>query len=109
MDVNFNELKITSRYFQGGSNSARNESMVAIVRSIGKVMHIPVVATQIETDAMESRAIASGIEYLQGHRISVPLLADAAEGWLRNGKAIDAFPSRSIGGHALSGPEVTGR
>jgi EAL domain-containing protein (putative c-di-GMP-specific phosphodiesterase class I) len=57
---------------------------VAIIRSIGKVMNIPVVATQIETEAMESRALASGIEYLQGYHISPDLPPDAAEGWIGN-------------------------
>jgi diguanylate cyclase (GGDEF)-like protein len=84
VDLKFAQLKITSRYFQGGSDAARNEAMVAIIRSIGKVMNIPVVATQIETEAMESRAISSGIEYLQGYRISPPLPPETAEGWIRN-------------------------
>jgi EAL domain-containing protein (putative c-di-GMP-specific phosphodiesterase class I) len=84
VDLKFNQLKITGRYFQGGSDAARNEAMVAIIRSIGKVMNIPVVATQIETEAMESRALASGIEYLQGYHISPELSPDAAEGWIRN-------------------------
>jgi diguanylate cyclase (GGDEF)-like protein len=83
VDVKFNQLKITSRYFGGGIDAVRNESLVAIIRSIGKVMNIPVVATQIETEAMELRATSSGIEYLQGYRISPALPPDAAEGWLR--------------------------
>jgi EAL domain-containing protein (putative c-di-GMP-specific phosphodiesterase class I) len=58
--------------------------MVAIIHSIGAVMKIPIVATQIETQAMESRASSTGIEYLQGYHISLALVPDDAEAWLRN-------------------------
>jgi EAL domain-containing protein (putative c-di-GMP-specific phosphodiesterase class I) len=47
-------------------------------------MKIPIVATQIETQAMESRASSTGIEYLQGYHISLALVPDDAEAWLRN-------------------------
>jgi len=84
VDVKINQLKITGRYFQSGKDSTRNDAMVAIIHSIGAVMNIPIVATQIETQAMESRASSTGIEYLQGYHISLALVPDDAEAWLRN-------------------------
>jgi EAL domain-containing protein (putative c-di-GMP-specific phosphodiesterase class I) len=84
VDVKINQLKITGRYFQSGKDSTRNDAMVAIIHSIGAVMNIPIVATQIETQAMESRASATGIECLQGYQISRPVEPDDAEAWLRN-------------------------
>jgi EAL domain-containing protein (putative c-di-GMP-specific phosphodiesterase class I) len=84
VDVKINQLKITGRYFQSGKDSTRNDAMVAIIHAIGAVMNIPIVATQIETQAMESRASSTGIEYLQGYHISLALVPDDAEAWLRN-------------------------
>lgn len=58
--------------------------MIAIIKSIGKVIQVPVVATQIETDLMESHAIHAGVDYLQGYSISTHLTAGNVEEWLRN-------------------------
>jgi diguanylate cyclase (GGDEF)-like protein len=84
VDVKINQLKVTGRYFQSGKDSIRNDAMVAIIHSIGVVMNTPIVATQIETQAMESRARLTGIEYLQGYHISQALVPDDAEAWLRS-------------------------
>jgi len=85
VDLKINQLKIISRYLQSGKDIVRNDAIVAIIHSIGTVMNIPVVATQVETEAMEMRAISAGIEYLQGYHISRSLIPDEAEVWLRNG------------------------
>jgi EAL domain-containing protein (putative c-di-GMP-specific phosphodiesterase class I) len=42
---------------------------------------------------MELRAIATGVEYLQGYHISLPLAADAAEVWLRDRSAAGCNPA----------------
>jgi EAL domain-containing protein (putative c-di-GMP-specific phosphodiesterase class I) len=84
VDLEINQLKIISRYLQSGKDSVRNDAVVAIIHSIATVMHIPLVATQIEAEAMEMRAIAAGIEYLQGYHVSRALAPDEAEVWLRN-------------------------
>jgi diguanylate cyclase (GGDEF)-like protein len=85
VDLKINQLKIPGRYLQSGKDIKRNDAIVAIIHSIGTAMNIPVVATQIETEAMEMRAMSAGIEYLQGYHISGPLVPDEAEVWLRNG------------------------
>lgn len=41
----------------------------AIVREVGKVLHAPVVACQIDSAARESKAIDAGMEFLQGYRL----------------------------------------
>ena len=84
VDVKINQLKVTGRYFQGGKDCIRNDAVIAIIHSIGTVMNIPIVATQIETQAMEARASLTGIEYLQGYHISHALVAEDAEAWLRS-------------------------
>jgi predicted signal transduction protein with EAL and GGDEF domain len=84
VDLKINQFKIVSRYLQTGKDIVRNDAIVAIIHSIGTVMNIPVVATQIETEAMETRAISAGIEYLQGYHYSRSLVPDEAEVWLRN-------------------------
>jgi diguanylate cyclase (GGDEF)-like protein len=84
VDLKINQLKIISRYFQSGKDIVHNDAIVAIIHSIGTVMNIPVVATQIETEAMELRASSAGIEYLQGYHIGRALVPDDAEVWLRN-------------------------
>jgi chemotaxis family two-component system sensor kinase Cph1 len=84
VDLKINQLKITNRYFQGGKTASRNDAMVAIIRSIGTVMNIQIVATQIETEAMQLRASSNGIEYMQGYHIGPALGPDTAEAWLRS-------------------------
>jgi chemotaxis family two-component system sensor kinase Cph1 len=84
VEVKVNKLKITGGLLRGGNNASKNDGIISIIRSIAKVMNVPVVATQIETEAMELRAIAAGIEYLQGQRICPPSSANDAADWLRN-------------------------
>jgi chemotaxis family two-component system sensor kinase Cph1 len=84
VDVKINQFKVAGSYFQSGKDRIRNDAMIAIIHSIGKVMNIPIVATQLETDVMEMRARATDMDYLQGYHISLALAPDAAEVWLRN-------------------------
>jgi chemotaxis family two-component system sensor kinase Cph1 len=84
VEVKINTLKVTGGLFRGGANASKNDAVISIIRSIAGVMNALVVATQIETEAMESMAISSGIEYMQGFQICLPLRADDAEDWLRN-------------------------
>ena len=67
-----------------GPTMTRNDALIAIIHQVGRVLRVPIVATQIETEAMGLRATSAGIDYLQGDFISRPLTVDAAEGWLRN-------------------------
>jgi diguanylate cyclase (GGDEF)-like protein len=83
-DVKLNQLKITNKYFETGPAMNRNDALIAIIHQVGQVLRVPIVATQIETEAMGLRATSAGIDYLQGNLISQPLTDDAAEGWLRN-------------------------
>jgi diguanylate cyclase (GGDEF)-like protein len=83
-EVKLNQLKITNKYFETGPAMNRNDALIAIIHQVGRVLRVPIVATQIETEAMVLRATSAGIDYLQGDLISRPLTVDAAEGWLRN-------------------------
>ncbi len=83
-DVKLNQFKITNKYFKTDLAMNRNDALVAIIHQMGRVLRVPIVATQIETEAMGLRATSAGIDYLQGDLISRPLTVDAAEGWLRN-------------------------
>jgi diguanylate cyclase (GGDEF)-like protein len=82
-DIKINKLKIAGSYFEEGKNVNRNDASIAIIREVGRVLHIPIVATQIETEAMALRATAAGIEYLQGYHLCRPLEPDLVEEWLR--------------------------
>ncbi len=59
-------------------------ALPAFIKSIGKVLKVPVVATQIETAALAAQAIAAGIELLQAYSICPGLAAGAAEQSLRS-------------------------
>ena len=83
-EVKLNQLKIANKYFETGPTMTRNDALIAIIHQVGRVLRVPIVATQIETEAMGLRATSAGIDYLQGDFISRPLTVDAAEGWLRN-------------------------
>jgi diguanylate cyclase (GGDEF)-like protein len=83
-DVKFNQLKITNKYFEAGPAMNRNDALIAIIHQVGRVLRVPIVATQIETEAMKLRALGAGIDCLQGYLISRPLTVDAAEAWLAN-------------------------
>jgi diguanylate cyclase (GGDEF)-like protein len=83
-DIKFNHLKLAGKFFEPSRDNTRNDLLVAIVHELGRVLHVSIVASQIETELMEERAQAAGIEYLQGYRISRELSADGAEEWLRN-------------------------
>jgi diguanylate cyclase (GGDEF)-like protein len=83
-EVKINQLKLAGKYFEPGRDSTGNDVLVAIVHELGRVLRIPIVASQIETEAMERRAVAADVEYLQGYRVSRELTADGAEQWLRN-------------------------
>jgi len=82
-DVKINKLKTVGKYFAPGRESGRNDALIAIIREVGRVLHVPIVATQIESETMERRATSAGIEYLQGNHICRPLAAATAEEWLR--------------------------
>lgn len=66
-----------------------NDALISIIKQVGRILHLPIVATQIETEAMAFRATAVGIEYLQGHLICRPLNSLSAEAWLRGRIAKD--------------------
>jgi diguanylate cyclase (GGDEF)-like protein len=83
-DVKFNQLKIANKYFEPGPAMTRHDALIAIIHQVGRVLRVPIVATQIETEAMELKAINAGIDFLQGDLISRPLTGDAAEEWLRS-------------------------
>jgi diguanylate cyclase (GGDEF)-like protein len=83
-EVRINQLKMAGRYFEWSKDTTRNDALIAIIHEVGRVLRIPLVATQIENEAMELRASVAGIEYLQGRLISRELKPDAAEQWLRD-------------------------
>jgi chemotaxis family two-component system sensor kinase Cph1 len=83
VDVKINKLKMAGTHFEGGKNLKKNDALIAIIREVGRVLHVPIVATQIDSETMERRATTAGIEYLQGYHICRPLEAAIAEDWLR--------------------------
>jgi EAL domain-containing protein (putative c-di-GMP-specific phosphodiesterase class I) len=82
-DIRINKLKMAGTHFEGGQHSKRNDALIAIIREVGRVLQVPIVATQIDTETMERRATNAGIEYLQGNHICPPFAAATAEEWLR--------------------------
>jgi len=82
-DVKINKLKMAGTHFEGGKNLKKNDALIAIIRELGRVLQLPIVATQIDSETMERRATTVGIEYLQGNHICRPLAAAIAEEWLR--------------------------
>jgi len=83
-ELKINQLKIPGKLFINDDKAIKNDALIAIIKSIGKVIQVPVVATQIETDLMEIHAINAGIDYLQGYSISTHLTTGDVEEWLRN-------------------------
>jgi diguanylate cyclase (GGDEF)-like protein len=81
-EVRINKLKVLGKYFDS-PDSARNDALLAIIREVGRVLHSPIVATQLETPAMLARATSAGVEYLQGNIVTRALPPDAAEQWLK--------------------------
>lgn len=84
LDVKINHLKISAKQFTTDSSQIKNNALFAIIASIGKGIHVPVVATQIETVDMETQAMNSGIELLQGNLISHSMTAEDVIPWLRS-------------------------
>jgi predicted signal transduction protein with EAL and GGDEF domain len=84
IDVKICQLKTSGKHFSAVADVNKSDAMIAIIREVGRVLQVPIVATQIETDLMAARATAAGIEYLQGTLISHELTPDAADGWLRH-------------------------
>lgn len=82
-DIKINKLKMAGTHFEGGQNSKRNDALIAIIREVGRVLQVRIVATQIDSETMERRATTAGMEYLQGNHICPPLAAATAEEWLR--------------------------
>jgi diguanylate cyclase (GGDEF)-like protein len=83
-DLKIGQLKVTGDFFKVNKDIAKADALIAIIHEVGRVLRVPIVATQLETTEMEGRATFAGIEYLQGYCISLPLKCDAAEEWLRN-------------------------
>ncbi|MEO8281475.1 MAG: EAL domain-containing protein [Ideonella sp.] len=83
LDLRINHLKVPGRIFDTGDSKRGSDALVAVIKTIGKVLRVPVVATQIETSEMEAYAIDAGIELLQGFSISQCLPAADAEKLLR--------------------------
>jgi predicted signal transduction protein with EAL and GGDEF domain len=86
-DVKINQFKVPGQLFEASDDTTKSDALIAIVREVGRVVHVPIVASQIETAAMERRAVAAGIHYLQGHLISPGMKPEEAEVWLCNREA----------------------
>lgn len=83
--LHVNQLKVPGKLFVEETAETEGGGLAAIINSIGNVIYAHVVATRIETAAMEKRATASGIELLQGYAISHGLSPDEVEKVLRTG------------------------
>ncbi|MBA2723575.1 MAG: diguanylate cyclase [Methylibium sp.] len=83
LGLRINQLKVPGQIFDKIDGTRRNAALAPVIRSIGKVLRVPVVATQIETATMEAQAVKAGIELLQGYSISRCLVPADAEAWLR--------------------------
>jgi len=95
-DLKLNNIKIVAKHFENESEMKKNDALISIIQQVGRVLRLPIVATQIESEAMACRAMATGLEYLQGYFISRPLSPESAETWLRNRTGPDeAAPSSS--------------
>jgi len=81
-DVRINKYKLAGKFFEPTKDNTRNDALIAIVHQVGKVLQVPVVACQIDTEAREAKAIEAGMEYLQGYRISRELTPEDAAEWL---------------------------
>ena len=81
-DVKINKYKLAGKFFEPVKDNTRNDALIAIVHQVGKVLQVPIVACQIDTQAKESKAIEAGMEYLQGYRISRELTPEDAARWL---------------------------
>lgn len=82
-EVKINKYKLAGKFFEPTKGSAQNDALIAIVHQVGKVLRVPVIACQIDSEARESKAIEAGMEYLQGYRISRELSPEDAAQWLR--------------------------
>jgi diguanylate cyclase (GGDEF)-like protein len=80
--IRVNNLKVEGKYFEGGRDTTANDAVIAIIREVGRVLHVSIVATQIETEIMEQRATSAGIDFLQGDHISRALTPELAGKWL---------------------------
>lgn len=83
LGLRINQLKVPGRIFDKTDGKPHNDALAAVIVSIGKVLRVPVVATQIETSTMEAYAVKAGFELLQGYSISRCLVPADAEAWLR--------------------------
>jgi diguanylate cyclase (GGDEF)-like protein len=81
-EVKINQFKLAGAFFEPARDSTRSDALIAIVHQMGRVLKVPIVACQIDTEARECKAIESGMEYLQGYRISRELTAYDAASWL---------------------------
>jgi diguanylate cyclase (GGDEF)-like protein len=95
-EVKINQLKVAGQLFEASDDTTKSDALIAIVREVGRVVHVPIVASQIETSAMEMRAVAAGLHYLQGHLISRGLKPEEAEAWLRSRGSDEASPVPSV-------------
>ncbi len=81
VDLRINHLKVQGRVFERAAGGRRNDAMAAVINTIGKVMHVPLVAIQLESADMLAHAVDSGVEFLQGYSIGRCLGAEEAQQW----------------------------
>lgn len=84
--LKLNTLKISGTQLHTAPPDQHMEAQLAIFNSISNVIDVPIVATQVESEAGMKAAREQGICHFQGYAISQPLAADAAMQWLKKSR-----------------------
>lgn len=82
-NIRINCLKIDGSMLQ--RQAGKDNVLAAILSSIAKALHAPVVATRIESEAMLAEAVGCGAELVQGYAVAPLLEADEVPAWLSQG------------------------
>ncbi|MEO7775027.1 MAG: hypothetical protein ABIT36_08215 [Steroidobacteraceae bacterium] len=84
-DVKINSLKVSGKYFDWSQDNTRKDAFIAIVHEIGRVLQIPIVTCQIESEVMDTRADDAGQpgnrQLTQRRKLSSPSRPGCATSW----------------------------
>ncbi|WP_198134621.1 bifunctional diguanylate cyclase/phosphodiesterase [Shewanella denitrificans] len=68
-----NSLKIDSRLLMDDKKNIKTQALATILKAIGEVMNVPVVATRVEKQEVMAKAKSMGINLVQGFAIIEPM------------------------------------
>jgi diguanylate cyclase (GGDEF)-like protein len=75
-NFNVDTLKIDGSFIRDIANNRISESMVAAITQVAKVMELTTVAEYVETEEAWKLVKELGVDFAQGHFISIPLALD---------------------------------